>query len=72
VRFRKGILREQVWQGSQGKIVNYNLALINHGGLRITDECSDMTTATAITISMKRMERFLNEMRRLRDKKEPV
>ena len=31
-----------------------------------------MTTATAITIGMKLVERFLNEVRRLRDKKEPV
>ena len=28
--------------------------------------------STAITIGRKRMERFLNEMRRLRYKKEPV
>jgi hypothetical protein len=31
-----------------------------------------MTTATAITIGMKLVERFLKEVRRLRDKKEPV
>jgi hypothetical protein len=72
VRFRKRILREQVWQDSQGKVVNYNLALINHWGRRITDECSDMTTATANTIGMKLVERFLKEVRRLPDKKEPV
>jgi hypothetical protein len=60
-------------EDSQGKVAKYNLASsIIPCGLRITDECSDMTTGTAITIGMKLVERFLKEVRRLRDKKEPV
>jgi hypothetical protein len=83
----KGIIREEVWRDSQGKVVKYNLAFINHSlwardnGRVVGYDNSHSHhhrhhTGAEEKFSFisyeKLLQRFLNEVRKLREKKEPI
>ena len=84
---RKGIIREEVWQDSRGVVVKYNLAFINHAlcarangrvlgydnshGDHHRHFAGAEEKFTFITYE-KLLERFLNEVRGLRQKKESI
>ena len=71
--WEKGIIREEVWQDSQGKVVKYNLAFINHS-LRAEDDQGVLGYGNSHDHHHRHepVERFQYDVRRLRDKKEPV
>ncbi len=83
----KGLIREEVWQDSRGLIVKYNLAFINHGlctrdnGRVVGYDNSHCVHHRHFAgaeerfafISYERLlERFLDEVRELRQKREPI
>lgn len=83
----KGIIREEVWQDSQGAVVKYNLAFINHalcaadnGRVLGYDKshghhhrhCAGTEEKFAFVSYEKLLERFLKEVSELRKKKEPL
>jgi len=82
-----GTIREEVWQDSKGAVVKYNMAFINHSlcaadnGRVLGYDCSHghhhrhyagATTKFAFQSDEELLVPFLNEVRRLREKKEPV
>jgi len=83
----KGIVREEVWQDSKDKVVKYNLAFINHvlsaedNGRVLGYDSSHgyhhrhyagAKENFAFVSYEKLLKRFLNEVRELRQKKEPI
>ena len=83
----KGIIREEVWQDSRGVVVKYNLAFINHGlcaedngrVLGYDNSHGDhhrhfagAEGKLAFISYEKLLERFLDEVRELRQKKESI
>jgi hypothetical protein len=83
----KGIIREEVWQDSRGAVAKYNLAFINHalctkdnGRVLGYDNShgdhhrhfAGAEEKFAFISYEKLLERFLNEVRELRQKKEPI
>ena len=83
----RGIIREEVWQDSRGVVVRYNLAFINHTlcfrdngravgyDNRHDDHHRHFAGAEekfAFSGYEKLLERFLSEVRELRQKKEPI
>ena len=83
----KGIIREEVWQDSRGLVVKYNLAFINHAlcardNGRVLgydnghgDHHRHFAGAEgkfAFISYEKLLERFLDEVRELRQKKESI
>jgi len=83
----KGIIREEVWRDSEGTIVRYNLSFINHslcakdkGRVLGYDNShgqhhrhyAGMAEKFSFVSYEELMERFLAEVRRLRQKKEPI
>jgi hypothetical protein len=83
----KGLIREEVWQDSRGAVAKYNPAFINHalwardnGRLVGYDNSNGNhhrhfagTEEKFAFISYERLlERFLNEVREVRQKKEPI
>jgi hypothetical protein len=83
----KGTIREEVWQDSRGVLVKYNLAFINHS-LCAEDQgrvlgydnnhghhhrhYAGAEEKFSFVSYEKLLERFLDEVRRLRQKKEPI
>jgi hypothetical protein len=83
----KGIIREEVWQDAAGMIVRYNLAFVNHS-LCARDKGRVLGYDNShgkhhrhyagleekfLFVSYENlMEQFLAEVRRLRQKKEPI
>ena len=83
----KGIIREEVWQDSHGAVVKYNLAFINHAlcaadngrvlgydnshGHHHRHYAGTEEKFTFVSYE-KLLERFLKEVRELRNKKEPL
>jgi Family of unknown function (DUF6516) len=85
--FGKGVVREEVWQDSRGVVVKYNLAFINHAlcakdNGRVVgydnhhgDHHRHFVGAeekVAFISYARLLERFLNEARELRQKKESI
>jgi hypothetical protein len=89
VRYRlgKGLLREEVWQDSTGKVVLYNLAFLNpwlcrrdngrvlgydnrHGGHH--RHHAGTQQAYRFTGYEKLIAQFLEEVRELREREEPL
>ena len=83
----KGLIREEVWQDSRGAVAKYNLAFINHAlctrdNGRVVgydnnhgDHHRHFAGAEekfAFISYEKLLERFLNEVRELRQKKESI
>lgn len=83
----KGVIREEVWQDSRGEVVKYNLAFINHAlcardngrVVGYDDSHGDhhrhfagAEERFAFISYEKLLERFLNEVRELRQKKESI
>jgi Family of unknown function (DUF6516) len=83
----KGLIHEEVWQDSRGVVVKYNLAFINHAlcardnGRVVGYDNSHGdhhrhfggAEEKFSFIGYERLlERFLNEVRELRQKKEPI
>ena len=83
----KGIIREEVWQDSRGLIVKYNLAFINHAlcardnGRVVGYDNSHgghhrhfagAEEELAFISYARLLERFLDEVRELRQKKESI
>ena len=83
----KGIIREEVWQDSRRTVVKYNLAFINHalcaednGRVLGYDNShghhhrhyAGTEERFSFVSYEKLLQRFLNEVRELRDKEEPV
>ena len=83
----KGLIREEVWQDPRGAVAKYNLAFINHAlcakdnGRVVGYDNSHGdhhrhfagTEEKFAFISYERLlERFLNEVRELRQEKEPI
>ena len=83
----KGLIREEVWQDSRGAVAKYNLAFINHAlcardnGRVVGYDNSHgdhhrhfagTEEKFAFISYEKLLERFLNELRELRQKKEPI
>ena len=83
----KGIIREEVWQDSRGGVVKYNLAFINHAlcakdnGRVVGYDNSHgahhrhfagAEETVAFASYERLLERFLNEVRELRQKKESI
>ncbi len=83
----KGLVREEVWQDSRGAVAKYNLAFINHAlcardnGRVVGYDNSHGdhhrhfagTEENFAFISYEGLlERFLDEVRELRQKKEPI
>ena len=83
----KGLIREEVWQDSRGTVAKYNLAFINHA-LCVRDNgrvvgydnshgdhhrhFAGGEEKFAFISYQKLLERFLNEVRELRQEKEPI
>jgi hypothetical protein len=83
----KGAIREEVWQDFRGVLVKYNLAFINHS-LCAEDQgrvlgydnnhghhhrhYAGAEEKFSFVSYEKLLERFLDEVRRLRQKKEPI
>ena len=83
----KGVIREEVWQDSRGVVAKYNLAFINHAlcaedNGRVVgydnnhgDHHRHFAGAEekfGFISYEKLLERFLNEVRELRQEKEPI
>ena len=83
----KGLIREEVWQDSRGAVAKYNLAFINHSlcardnGRAVGydnnhgDHHRHFAGAAekfAFISYEGLLERFLNEVRELRQEKEPI
>ncbi len=83
----KGLIPEEVWQDSRGTVARYNLVFINHAicardNGRVVgydnshgDHHRHFAGARekfAFTSYQKLLERFLNEVRELREKKETI
>ena len=83
----KGIIREEVWQDSRGAVAKYNLAFINHAlcakdngrvlgyDNRHGDHHRHFAGAEekfAFISYEKLLRQFLDEVRELRQKKEPI
>ena len=83
----KGIIREEVWQDSQGAVVKYNLAFINYalyaddnGRVLGYDNShgghhrhyAGTKEKFSFASYEKLLKRFLNEVRNLRENTEPV
>ena len=83
----KGLIREEVWQDSHDAVVKYNLAFINHA-LCVKDNgrvlgydnshgdhhrhfAGDLEKFAFVSYE-RLMERFLDEVRELRQKKESI
>ena len=83
----KGVIREEVWQDSKGKVVKYNLAFINHAlwaddngrvlgydsshGYHHRHYAGKAEKFSFVSYE-RLLERFLNEVRELREKKESI
>ena len=83
----KGLIREEVWQDSRSVIVRYNLAFINHA-LSARDNgrvvgydnshgdhhrhFAGAEEKFAFVSYERLLEQFLDEVRELRQKKEPI
>ena len=82
-----GVIREEVWQSAGGEIVRYNLAFINHslfakdnGRVLGYDNKhgsnhrhhAGKTTRFTFTTYEELMTRFLDEVRALRERVEPL
>ena len=83
----QGTIREEVWQDFPGVVVKYNLAFINHS-LCAEDQgrvlgydnnhghhhrhYAGAEEKFSFVSYEKLLERFLDEVRRLREKKEPI
>ncbi len=83
----KGTIREEVWQDFRGAVVKYNLAFVNHS-LCAEDQgrvlgydnnhghhhrhYAGAEEKFSFVSYEKLLERFLDEVRRLREKKEPI
>ena len=83
----KGLIREEVWQDSRGAVAKYNLAFINHAlcakdngrvvgydnnhGEHHRHFASTEEKFTLVSYE-KLLERFLDQVRELRQEKEPI
>jgi hypothetical protein len=83
----RGIIREEAWQDLRGRLVKYNLAFINHSlcaedngrvlgydnnhGRHHRHYAGTQERFSFVSYG-KLIERFLREVRRLREKKEPI